>query len=320
MSEGSLEFEKPIVEIEKRIHDLRQLARQENMDVTDELHKLERKAEKLRKDIFSKLTRWQRVQLARHPQRPYTLDYVDRLTTDFWELHGDRLFADDPALVCGFATFEGRKVLLMGHQKGRDTKEKLRRNFGMAHPEGYRKSLRLMKLADKFGLPIVTFIDTPGAFPGIEAEERGQSRAIAENLIEMAAIRVPIIAVVIGEGGSGGALAIALADRVIMLENSVYSVISPEGCAAILWGDRSKAKDAAEALRISATDLVELGIVDEVLPEPVGGAHRNPAQTAETLKTAIKTHLDVLCRVDADELIRTRMEKFLAMGVYQDDA
>ncbi|NNE09329.1 MAG: acetyl-CoA carboxylase carboxyltransferase subunit alpha, partial [Gemmatimonadetes bacterium] len=292
MSEGSLEFEKPIVEIEKRIHDLRQLARQENMDVTDELHKLERKAEKLRKDIFSKLTRWQRVQLARHPQRPYTLDYVDRLTTDFWELHGDRLFADDPALVCGFATFEGRKVLLMGHQKGRDTKEKLRRNFGMAHPEGYRKSLRLMKLADKFGLPIVTFIDTPGAFPGIEAEERGQSRAIAENLIEMAAIRVPIVAVVIGEGGSGGALAIALADRVIMLENSVYSVISPEGCAAILWGDRSKAKDAAEALRISAGDLVALGIVDEVLPEPVGGAHRNPGETAETLKTSVKTHLD----------------------------
>lgn len=320
MSEGSLEFEKPIVEIEKRIHDLRQLARQENMDVTDELQKLERKAEKLQKDIFSKLTRWQRVQLARHPQRPYTLDYVDRLTSEFWELHGDRLFGDDPALVCGLATFEGRKVLLMGHQKGRDTKEKLRRNFGMAHPEGYRKSLRLMKLADKFGLPIVTFIDTPGAFPGIEAEERGQSRAIAENLIEMAAIRVPIIAAVIGEGGSGGALAIALADRVIMLENSVYSVISPEGCAAILWGDRSKAKDAAEALRISATDLVSLGIVDEVLPEPVGGAHRNPGETAETLKTAVKTHLDVLCRVDPDELIRSRMEKFLAMGVFQEDA
>jgi len=314
----SLEFERPIIDLEKKIDDLRQLAKQENIEVADELRKLEKKADKLRKDVFSRLSRWQRVQLARHPLRPYTLDYVGRLTSEFIELHGDRLFSDDEALIAGFASFNERKVLLIGHQKGRDTKEKLRRNFGMAHPEGYRKALRLMRMADKFSIPVVTFVDTPGAYPGIEAEERGQSVAIAENLIAMASMKVPILSIVIGEGGSGGALAIAVADRVLMMENSIYSVISPEGCAAILWADNTRAQDAAEALRVTAADLMELSIVDEVIPEPLGGAHRDPAEAARSVGEAIHRHLDELDRVPPNQLIEQRMARFLKMGVFED--
>ncbi len=314
----SLEFEKPIIDLEKKIDDLRQLAKQENLEVADELRKLEKKADKLRKDVFSKLSRWQRVQLARHPLRPYTLDYVGRLTSEFVELHGDRLFSDDEALVAGLAKFGETRVLLIGHQKGRDTKEKLRRNFGMAHPEGYRKALRLMKMADKFSIPVVTFVDTPGAYPGIEAEERGQSVAIAENLIAMAGIKVPIISIIIGEGGSGGALAIAVADRVMMMENAIYSVISPEGCAAILWADRSRAEDAAEALRVTAPDLMELGIVDEVISEPLGGVHRDPAEGARRVGEAIERNLRELGQIPSSRLIEERMAKFLKMGVFRD--
>lgn len=314
----SLDFEKPIIDLEKKIDDLRQLAKQENIEVADELRKLEKKADKLRRDVFSKLSRWQRVQLARHPLRPYTLDYVGRLTGEFVELHGDRLFSDDEALVTGLASFGDRKVLLIGHQKGRDTKEKLRRNFGMAHPEGYRKALRLMRMADKFSIPVVTFVDTPGAYPGIEAEERGQSVAIAENLIAMAALKVPILSIIIGEGGSGGALAIAVADRVLMMENAIYSVISPEGCAAILWADRAKAEDAAEALRVTAADLVELAIVDEVIPEPLGGVHRDPAEGARRVGEAIERNLAELERIPVDRLIEERMARFLKMGVFKD--
>ncbi len=314
----SLEFEKPIIDLEKKIDDLRQLAKQENIEVADELRKLEKKAEKLRRDVFSKLSRWQRVQLARHPLRPYTLDYVARLTTEFIELHGDRLFSDDEAMVAGLADLGGTKVILIGHQKGRDTKEKLRRNFGMAHPEGYRKALRLMKLAEKFSLPIVTLIDTPGAYPGIEAEERGQSVAIADNLIKMVSLRVPIVALIIGEGGSGGALAIAVADRVLMMENAIYSVISPEGCAAILWADRAKAEDAAEALRVTAPDLMELGVIDEVVPEPPGGAHRDISEAARTVGDALRRNLEELARIPGDQLVRERMAKFLKMGVFDD--
>ncbi len=313
-----LDFEKPIVELEKKIDDLRQLAKQENIEVADELKKLEKKAAKLRRDVFSRLSRWQRVQLARHPLRPYALDYVGRLADEFIELHGDRLFSDDEALIAGLARFGDRRVMLLGHQKGRDTKEKLRRNFGMAHPEGYRKALRMMRMAERFGLPVVTLVDTPGAFPGIEAEERGQSVAIADNLTAMAALRVPIVSVIIGEGGSGGALAIAVADRVLMMENAIYSVISPEGCAAILWADRAKAQDAAEALRVTAPDLMELGIVDEVIPEPLGGAHRDPGEAARAVGEAIDRRLDELSRVPCDRLMEERMAKFLGMGVFKD--
>lgn len=314
----SLEFEKPIIELEKKIDDLRQLAKQENIEVADELRKLEKKADRLRKDVFSRLSRWQRVQLARHPLRPYTLDYVGRLASEFVELHGDRLYSDDRAIVSGLATFGEQRVIVVGHQKGRDTKEKLRRNFGMAHPEGYRKALRLMRMAEKFSLPVLTFVDTPGAYPGIEAEERGQSVAIAENLIAMAAMKVPIVAVIIGEGGSGGALAIAVADRVLMMENAIYSVISPEGCAAILWADRAKAEDAAEALRVTAPDLQELGIVDEVIPEPLGGAHRDPSEAARAVGKAIGKHLAELGGIPVDRLVENRMAKFMKMGVFGD--
>ncbi len=313
-----LEFEKPIIDLEKRIDDLRQLAKQEHLEVGDELRKLEKKADKLRQDIFSKLSRWQRVQLARHPLRPFTLDYISRLTTEFIELHGDRLFAEDPALVCGLGKISGRRALLIGHQKGRDTKEKLRRNFGMVHPEGYRKSLRLMNMASKFSLPIVSFIDTPGAYPGIEAEERGQSVAIAENIISMAALRTPTVAVIIGEGGSGGALAIAVADRVLMMENAIYSVISPEGCAAILWKDRTKAEEAAEALRVTADDLQELDVVNEVIPEPIGGAHRDPTAAARLLGESIERNLAELIQIPLDRLIEERRERYLKMGVFTD--
>ncbi|MGH2570421.1 MAG: acetyl-CoA carboxylase carboxyltransferase subunit alpha, partial [bacterium] len=266
-----LDFEKPIVDLERRIEDLKALTGDENPEAQEELQRLERKAERLRRDIYAKLTRWQRVKLARHPRRPYTLDYLKLIAPNFMELHGDRRFADDPAIVGGLAVIDDLPLVIIGHQKGRDTKENIHRNFGMAHPEGYRKALRLMRLGATFGCPIVTLVDTPGAYPGLGAEERGQSEAIARNILEMAHLPVPIVTVIIGEGGSGGALAIAVGDVVLMMENSIYSVITPEGCAAILWKDSSKAEQAAEALKLTAPDLLELKVIDELIPEPLGG-------------------------------------------------
>ena len=310
-----MDFEKPIVELEKKIDELKNFISDKKIDISSEVSRLEEKLQHLKKDTYDNLTAWQKVQLARHPQRPYTLDYINMIMSDFIELHGDRAFADDKAIVCGLAKFENRKVALIGHQKGRDTKENLKRNFGCAHPEGYRKALRIMRLAEEFGLPIVIFIDTPGAYPGIGAEERGQSQAIALNLREMARINVPIIAVVIGEGGSGGALGIGIADRVCVLENAYYSVISPEGCAAILWKDGAKAPEAAEVLKLTAQDLLKRGIIDEIIPEPLGGAHRDPPKMAEFLKASIKKNLNELNTLDKDELLKSRYRKFRNMGV-----
>jgi len=310
-----MDFEKPIVELEKKIDELKNFISDKKIDISSEVRRLEEKLQHLKKDTYDNLTAWQKVQLARHPQRPYTLDYINMIMSDFIELHGDRAFADDKAIVCGLAKFENRKVALIGHQKGRDTKENLKRNFGCAHPEGYRKALRIMRLAEEFGLPIVIFIDTPGAYPGIGAEERGQSQAIALNLREMARINVPIIAVVIGEGGSGGALGIGIADRVCVLENAYYSVISPEGCAAILWKDGAKAPEAAEVLKLTAQDLLKRGIIDEIIPEPLGGAHRDPPKMAEFLKASIKKNLNELNTLDKDELLKSRYRKFRNMGV-----
>ena len=315
----TLDFEKPIVELEEKILELQQSAQNSDLDVSDEVAKLRARVEKLGKEIFSSLEPWQRVQLARHPRRPTTLDYVERIFEDYRELHGDRLFGDDPAIVGGMATIEGRHVMVVGHQKGRDTKSNIRRNFGMPHPEGYRKALRLMQLAAKFGRPVVTFVDTPGAYPGVGAEERGQAEAIARNLREMAGLPVPILVFVTGEGGSGGALAIAIGDRVTMLENSIYSVISPEGCAAILWKDRAKAPQAAAAMRITATDASQFGVVDKVLTEPIGGAHRDPDRMAATLKKALIEDLDALARVDTQRLLDDRLQKFLNMGVFHQE-
>jgi len=323
MSQGTagwLDFERPLVELEQKIAELRDLAAGQHLEAGDELTKLESKAEKLRSEIFTGLTRWQRVQLARHAKRPYTLDYMERLVGPFLELKGDRRFAEDKAIVAGPGLFRGRKVLFVGHQKGRDTKEKLARNFGMPHPEGYRKALRLMRLAGRFGRPIVTFIDTQGAYPGIGAEERGQSEAIARNLLEMSRLPVPIVGIVIGEGGSGGALALGVCDRTYMLENSVYSVISPEGCAAILWGDRARAPEAAEALRLTATDLDELGIIDGVIPEPPGGAHRDFDAAAAELGDALERALEELEAVPTAELLDQRLAKYLAMGRFLEEA
>jgi acetyl-CoA carboxylase carboxyl transferase subunit alpha len=311
---GWLDFERPLVELEQKIEELRDFADGERLEFREELARLESKAEKLRRDIFTKLTRWQRVQLARHPRRPYTLDYVDHLVEGFLELKGDRGFADDGAIVGGMGVFRGRKVMIVGHQKGRDIKSKLARNFGMPHPEGYRKALRLMQLAGRFGRPILSFIDTQGAYPGIGAEERGQSEAIARNLLVMARLPVPIVGAVIGEGGSGGALALGVCDRIVMMENSVYSVISPEGCAAILWGDRAYAEKAADALRLTAPDLAELGVVDGVIPEPPGGAHRDPSGAAEAVGEALEKALDELEPLSPDELRERRLEKYLALG------
>ena len=308
-----LEFEKPLIEIEKKIEDLRSLSAAGN---EAELRSLEAKASKLRKSIYSNLSRWQIVQLARHPQRPYTLDYLKLMESDFTELHGDRLYADDNAMVAGFATIGGNKVFVVGQQKGRDTAAKLRRNFGMAHPEGYRKALRIMGLGAKFGKPIVCFLDTPGAYPGIGAEERGQAEAIARNLREMALLPVPIVVVVIGEGGSGGALGIGVGDVVLMLEYAIYSVISPEGCAAILWRDAAKAPEAADAMKITAADLSGHGLVDEVIPEPPGGAHRDPQLTAERISDAISKHLTLLSSYDPEELVERRIAKYREMGSF----
>ncbi|MBI4706936.1 MAG: acetyl-CoA carboxylase carboxyltransferase subunit alpha [Candidatus Omnitrophica bacterium] len=312
---AGLDFEKPIAELEKKIQELKNLAGKK-IDISSEVKKLEEKLEHLKKDTYKHLTAWQKVQLARHPHRPYTLDYVSFFITDFLELHGDRAFGDDKALICGVGKLDNQKVIVMGHQKGRDTKENLKRNFGCAHPEGYRKALRVMQLADQFNIPIVIFIDTPGAYPGIGAEERGQSQAIATNLRDMAKVGVPIVATVIGEGGSGGALGIGVADRVFVLENSYYSVISPEGCAAILWKDGSKAPDAAEVLKLTGPDLLKMGIIDGVIPEPLGGAHRDPQQTALNIKEIIVKNLKELKNFDKAELLKLRYNKFRSIGAY----
>ena len=315
---GWLEFEKPLLELEQRIDELRSFADGQNIDVAKELSKLESKAEDLRLQIYGKLTRWQVTQIARHPRRPYTLDYLRMLGIDFTELHGDRRFGDDGAIVSGLGLFGGRKVVIIGHQKGRDTKENILRNFGSAHPEGYRKALRLMKMAAKFGRPILCFVDTPGAWPGIGAEERGQAEAIAFNLHEMSRLPVPIVVVIIGEGGSGGALGIGVGDRVLMLEYSVYSVITPEGCASILFRDAARASEAAEAMKITARDLEQLGVIDEIVPEPGGGAHRDPDRTARHLGEALERHLTELDGLSSAELVRGRLEKFMSMGEFKE--
>jgi acetyl-CoA carboxylase carboxyl transferase subunit alpha len=309
-----LDFEKAISEVEQQIERLQTLARERGLDVSNELGSLERKLVTLKRDVYKNLSAIERVQVARHPKRPFTLDYIEQVFTDFVELHGDRGFRDDRSIVAGWARLEGETVMIIGHQKGRDMKENLLRNFGMPHPEGYRKSLRLMKQAEKFGRPVITMIDTPGAYPGLGAEERGQAEAIARNLREMAGLRTPSIAVVIGEGGSGGALAIGVADRVLMFENSIYSVISPEGCAAILWKSASERDRAAEALRLTARDLHGFGVIDEIIPEPAGGAHSDWERTAESLRWALVRHLGELCTQPIDELRRTRWNKFMQMG------
>jgi acetyl-CoA carboxylase carboxyl transferase subunit alpha len=316
MNEIRLDFEKPIIELERRIQELKNFTTREDIDLSSEIRRLEERLEKVKKEIFETITPWQRVQLARHPKRPYTLNYVDMLMTDVVEIHGDRHFAEDKAIVCGVAKFNGKSIVFMGHQKGRDTKENLARNFGCAHPEGYRKAMRIMNMAAKFSLPVVVFIDTPGAYPGIGAEERGQAEAIAYNLREMTTLKTPIISFIIGEGGSGGALGIGLADKVFVLENAYYSVISPEGCAAILWKDRAKAPDAARVLKLTASDLMELGIIDAIVKEPLGGAHRDPVTTAENLKKILAESLDELLKYDKDELIEKRYAKFRSIGVY----
>lgn len=313
---NDLDFEKPINELEKKIQELKNFTAQKKIDLSSEIRRLEEKLAHLKKDTYTNLTAWQKVQLARHPQRPYSLDYINMLMTDFIPLHGDRLFADDKAVVAGLAKVDGHKIAIIGHQKGRDTKENLKRNFGCAHPEGYRKALRVMQLAEEFNLPVVIFIDTPGAYPGIGAEERGQAQAIALNLRQMAQIATPIIAVVIGEGGSGGALGIGLADKICVLENAYYSVISPEGCAAILWKDGSKAPAAAEGLKLTAQDLLKMGLIDEIVPEPLGGAHRAPEDMAANLKGVILKDLRELQTIDKEELLRSRYKKFRHMGAF----
>ena len=318
MATYTLEFERPLLELERQIEELKRATGERAGDLSRQIAPLEEKLAELRAEIYRSLSPMQRVMVARHPRRPYTLDYLRLVFTDFVELHGDRLFRDDPAIIGGWARLDGSTVMVIGHQKGRDTKDNLRRNFGMAHPEGYRKALRLMRLAQKFGAPVITLVDTPGAYPGLGAEERGQAEAIARNLIEMAALGTPIVTAVIGEGGSGGALAIGVADRVLMLENSVYSVISPEGCAAILWKDASQRERAAEALKITAQDLLALQVIDEIIPEPPGGAHADPEATAQRLGDALKRHLVELRRLRVEKLLRRREEKYLSMGVLRE--
>jgi acetyl-CoA carboxylase carboxyl transferase subunit alpha len=315
-----LDFEQPIAELEQRIEELRYVQDDSAVDISDEIQRLTKRSQSLTKDIYGKLTPWQVAQVARHPQRPYTLDYVNTLFTHFDELHGDRVFGDDPSIVGGVARFEGEPCVVIGHQKGRDTKEKILRNFGMPKPEGYRKALRMMHLAEKFHMPVFTFVDTPGAYPGIDAEERGQSEAIGRNLFEMARLRTPIIVTVIGEGGSGGALAIAVGDVVQMLQYSVYSVISPEGCASILWRSADKAPEAAEALGITASRLKTLGLIDRIVPEPLGGAHRDPQATAQSLRKALlEAHKNVQGK-KPKELVEERLERLMGYGKYKEAA
>lgn len=313
-----LDFEKPIAELEKRIRDIRDFATGESLELDREIRVLERRLEKLQKDIYSNLSRWQRVQLARHPRRPLSSDYIDLMCTDFVELHGDRCFADDRAILGGFAKIDGRKVMIIGQQKGKDTKQKLYHNFGMMNPEGYRKALRLMQLAEKFNKPVVVLIDTPGAYPGVGAEERGQAEAIARNLREMAHLQVPIIVVIIGEGASGGALGIGVGDVILMLENSWYSVISPEGCAAILWRDSEKKHLAADALKLSAFDLLELKVIDKIIPEPLGGAQKNPGEQARRVKDEIGQALDSLEPLPSRELVNRRVQKYRRLGSFHE--
>ncbi len=320
MNQIGLDFEQPVLELERKIEELKRFASEEGMDVTGEVSQLEHKAEQLKREIFRNLTPWQRTLLARHPQRPYTLDYVGMVMEEFTELSGDRLFGDDKAIVGGLARLDGRPLVVIGHQKGRDTKDNLKRNFGMAHPEGYRKALRLMKLAEKFNLPVVTFIDTPGAYPGVGAEERGQAEAIALNLREMALLKVPIVSVVIGEGGSGGALGIGVPNRLLMMENAVYFVCTPEACSAILWRDSTKAADAARCLGITVQDLVRLDVVDEVVPEPLGGAHRDAEGAAASVKSALVRNIRVLSKLTAEELVSSRIEKYRHIGKYREDS
>ncbi len=317
MKQNFLDFEQPIAELEAKIEELRYVGSDNEININEEIVRLETKCRTMTESIFSSLSAWQVSQLARHPQRPYTLDYIERIFSEFTELHGDRSFADDPAIVGGLARIDDRPVMIIGHQKGRDTKEKLRRNFGMPRPEGYRKALRLMKLAERFRLPILTFIDTPGAYPGVDAEERGQSEAIARNLMEMSGLKVPIICTVIGEGGSGGALAIGVGDRVLMLEYSTYSVISPEGCASILWKSADRASDAAEAMGITSKRLNELDLIDQVIKEPLGGAHRNIDDMSQRLKDVLKETLSYLDGIALDKLINMRYDHLMKYGHYK---
>ncbi len=316
MALNVLEFEKPIIELEKKIEDMKKL--EDNLDISDEISRLEEKVNQLKIEVYSNLTRWQRVQLARHPQRPYTLDYIYNMTENFVELHGDRAYRDDPAIVGGFAKLDEYKVMIIGHQKGRDTKSNLYRNFGMPNPEGYRKALRLMKLAEKFNKPVITLLDTPGAYPGLEAEQNGQAEAIARNLLEMSRLKVPIIVCIIGEGASGGALGIGVGDRVLMLQNTWYSVISPESCSSILWRSWDYKEQAAEALKLTAEDLKEQGIIDRIIPEPLGGAHKDHEKIAATLKEALKEEIANLIKIKPDKLVDLRREKFGKMGVFNE--
>jgi acetyl-CoA carboxylase carboxyl transferase subunit alpha len=315
-----LEFEQPIAELEQKIEELRYVQDDSAVDISDEIMRLQKKSNALSREIYGKLSAWQIAQVARHPQRPYSLDYLQTLFTDFEELHGDRLFADDPAIVGGLARFQGQSCVVIGHQKGRDTRERSARNFGMPKPEGYRKALRLMKMAEKFGLPVITFVDTPGAYPGVDAEERGQSEAIGRNLFELAQLRVPVVCIVIGEGGSGGALAIAVGDVVMMLQYAIYSVISPEGCASILWKSAEKAPEAAETLGITANRLKTLGLVDKVIPEPMGGAHRDQAAVMQSVRKAIAEALRELRDRPLDDLVEARFERLLGYGKYKEVA
>ena len=316
MAVSFLDFEQPIAELEAKIEELGHITVDDKVNIEEEIAKLRAKSRALTRSIFSNLTPWQITQLARHPQRPYTLDYIAAIFTDFHELHGDRMYADDTAIVGGLARLDGAPVMVLGHQKGRDTKERVRRNYGMPKPEGYRKALRLMKLAERFGLPLITLIDTPGAYPGVGSEERGQSEAIARNLFEMSMLRVPIVTVVIGEGGSGGALAIGVCDRLLMLQFSTYSVISPEGCASILWKSADKKEVAADALNLTAARLRDLELVDEVLPEPLGGAHRDATMMSNALRQGISAHLGQLQTLSLDELVEQRARRIASFGVY----
>ena len=312
-----LEFEKPIVELESKLSDMKELAQQSEVDVSDAITKLENKILRLKKDTFENLTRWQKVQMSRHPERPYTLDYIYEMSDEFVELHGDRTVKDDKAMVGGFAEIDGQAVMIIGQQKGRNTKQRQERNFGMANPEGYRKALRLMKLAEKFNRPIITLIDTPGAFPGLEAEERGQGEAIARNLKEMMMLKVPVVSVVIGEGASGGALGIAIADKVLMMENTWYSVISPESCSSILWRSWDYKEQAAEALKLTGKDMLENKLIDGIIKEPLGGAHTDMQASAAELKKEIMKHIKALNKLSVDKRIEKRIEKFSAMGAYK---
>jgi acetyl-CoA carboxylase carboxyl transferase subunit alpha len=315
-----LDFEKPIVELQRRLQEIRDHSNEHALDFDNEVAAMEAKIERTRRDIYGNLSAWQRVQIARHTQRPYALDYVERCFTNWTELHGDRVFADDKAMPCGLAMLAGQRCVLITNQKGRNTKENVMRNFGCAHPEGYRKALRLMKLGEKFSLPVIALIDTPGAYPGIGSEERHIAEAIAVNLREMMTLRVPIVAAVIGEGGSGGALGIGVADHVMILENAYYSVISPEACSAILWKDRRHAAEAAEALKLTAQDLINLGVVDEMIPEPEGGAHRDHARAAEVLGNALRTNLEPLLKTPIDQLLQRRYDKFRCLGSFAEMA